>query len=458
LDYESNYSSNKIKEVGSLFANRRSFYLIFVALSAVFITEIYFFARARFYKEEPKVVHVARTVTIPYVIDNSRLLVSTIKQNDSLIRIAKRLGISNDNSKEVKTILALKAAKPLQELSPGKKIKLTVDKTSLKLKQLVYAINELDTLIISSSDNAWHAQVKHIDPVVNFKYVSAIINGSVYTAAKNKGISNKLVTKLASIFNRKVNFNKMRKGERFAVLYKEYTIDGKKIKEDEIVAAELMHKDKLHRMIGFTDPKGNTDYYTPEGYNAKPPISRLPITNYRRISSPFNTITGRFHPILGYRRPHLGVDFSASFGTPVKATCNGKIKFVGYHGGHGRTIMIARGTYKALYAHLSRFSSKIHEGSYVKQGQVIGFVGSSGLSSGPHLHFEVITNGVHHDPMKIKLPEGEMIAFEYRKRFLALSKQLQMQLDLHGGNERKMLAMNQNADVNAALLKKLIWN
>jgi murein DD-endopeptidase MepM/ murein hydrolase activator NlpD len=155
----------------------------------------------------------------------------------------------------------------------------------------------------------------------------------------------------------------------------------------------------------------------------------------------------RRHPILGYRRPHRGVDFVAAFGTPVRATCNARVSFVGFHGEHGRTIMIKHGAYKALYAHLSGFSSKVHEGGHVKQGQIIGFVGSSGLSSGPHLHYEFHVNGVHHDPLKVKLPEGEMIAPEYRKKFLALSKQMLLQLDLHNGGHN-MFAMNKVIDTN----------
>lgn len=373
----------------------------------------------------------------PPPANSTKLLTVTVRHKDNLTRIFKRNGI---DVKDAKAILALKKAKALRDLRAGKKIDLVIEKVekSTKLRQLVYVIDELDTLTVVSH-NGWHAQIKHIEPTVKISYAAATVHGSVYAAASKHGISRKIVAQLANIFSKKADLRKMHQGDSFAVLYKEYAVNGKVIKDGEIVAAEILQKGHLYRMIAFTDPKGNTDYYNAEGYNSSPPFSRLPITNYTRIGSRFSL--NRVHPILGYSRPHRGVDFCAPFGTPIKATSNGKVAFVGSHGGHGRTVIIQRGIYKTLYAHMSRFASNVCSGCNVKKGQTIGFVGASGLASGPHLHYEFHINGVHHDPLKVKLPEGEMIAPEYRKSFFAFAKRILTQLDARRNNHR-MVAMN----------------
>ena len=143
----------------------------------------------------------------------------------------------------------------------------------------------------------------------------------------------------------------------------------------------------MHRVIGFTDSHGHTDFYTPEGRSVNPLFTRYPVTNFKYIGSRFSP--ARLHPVLGITRAHRGVDFTANTGTPVIATSNGKIEFMGYHGGHGRTVKIKNGPYSTLYAHLSGYSNNVHSGGYVKKGSVIGYVGSSGLATGPHLHFEI---------------------------------------------------------------------
>lgn len=377
-------------------------------------------------------------VAPPLPTDNTKLLTVTVRHKDSLTRVFKRNSL---DIKDAKAILALKKAKALRDLRAGKKIELTIEKVEkgTKLKRLVYVIDELDTLAVTYH-NGWHAQIRHIEPTVKISYAAATIHGSLYTAASKHGISRNIVAQLTNIFSKKTDLRKMHKGDSFAVLYKEYAVNGKPIKEGEVVAAEVLHKGHLYRMIGFADAHGNTDYYTPEGYNSNPPFTRLPITNYTRIGSRFSL--NRVHPILGYSRPHLGVDFCAPFGTPIKATSNGKIEFVGRHGGHGNAIIIRRGIYKTLYAHLSKFASGICSGCNVKKGQVIGFVGASGLATGSHLHYEFHVNGVHHDPLKVKLPEGEKIPPEYRKSFFAFAKKVLTQLDMHRNSSHRMLAMN----------------
>lgn len=395
-------------------------------------------------------VSADNVIAPPAPINNTKVLTVTVRHKDSLAKIFKRNGV---DIKDAKAILALKQAKALVGLRAGKKISLTIEKIktnakiSTKLKQLIYVIDELNTLTVVARGKGWHAHIKHIEPSVKLSYAAATIHGSIYTAASKKGIPRKMVAQLANIFSQKVDVNKLQKGDRLALFYKEYTVNGKKIKDGEIVAAEIFHKNRLHRMIGFTDSNGITDYYNSEGYNNKPPFMRIPVS-YIRIGSRFSS--NRWHPILKFSRPHLGVDFCAPFGTPVRATSNGRVEFVGTKGGHGRTIVLKRGIYSTLYAHLSGFSAGVFPGGYVKKGQIIGYVGATGLATGPHLHYEFHINGVHHDPLSVKLPEGEMIAPEHRKKFFALSNRMLAQLNTHRKEmDHRMLAINESAELNS---------
>lgn len=366
-----------------------------------------------------------------------RLQTVTIKPKDNLGRIFKRFGLS---TKHAADILKLKQAKPLRLMRVGRKLDLALDSSGAKLQELSYEVDSLTTLIVAPMDKGWQVKTKSVEPTINFKYVAANVDGSFYAAGKKVGVSNKHMAKLANVFGRKVNIKKIRRGSRLAVVYKEHTINGKRICDNEIAAAELVVDGKKHRVVSFADKHGHANFYTPDGRSIEPAFVRYPLKNFKRIGSRFSL--NRLHPILGFRRPHVGVDFTADRGTPVYATSSGHIEYVGYHGGHGRTIKIKNGAYSTLYAHLSRYSKGVYAGADVKKGEVIGFVGSSGLASGPHLHYEVHVNGVPHDPLKVRLPDGgEMIKAQHRKQFFLLSKRMLAELELHG-REYKVYALN----------------
>lgn len=375
-----------------------------------------------------------QAVVLP--VKKEKSIVVTIKHKDNLPKIFKHYGLS---AKDASAILAIKQAKVLKNLHVGKKIDLVFDSGSPKLKKLIYVIDDFNTLAITpSANNSWSARIKHIEPTSSLRYTSATVTSSIYTAARKAGVSRNLLSQLMGIFGNKDSFKKMRRGDRFAVFYKEYVANGKKIKEGEIAAAEFVHNGQIHRLIGFTDPNGNTNYYTPEGMGITPPFVRYPL-KYDRIGSRFSL--SRYQPILHVVRPHNGVDLAVRAGTPIKATGGGIISFVGNKSGYGRTVIMKHGSkYSTLYAHLLDYSNKACSGCYVKRGEVIGYVGSSGLSTAPHLHYEFHINGVPHDPLKVKLPDGEMIAAEYRKSFFTLAKKMLVQLELCGRDHR-MLAM-----------------
>ncbi len=359
----------------------------------------------------------------------------TVRRKDSLGKIFKRVGL---DGKSAATILSLKKAKELRDLHAGKKLSLMLDPTKTKLQTLEYSIDILNTLIVTAAaKGGWSVETRHVEPKTNTKYAAATINGSIYLAGKKAGVPRKLMAELVNAFGNKINVKKICDGDRFALFYKEYTINGQKVKESEIAAAELIHKGETHRLISFTDSYGNTNFYTPSGYNLKPLFDRYPIA-FKRIGSHFSH--ARHHPILDVTRPHLGVDLVANTGTPIKATSSGRIVFAGNKNGYGRAVIIKNGIYDTLYAHLSRFADKVYSGGYIKKGQVIGYVGSSGLSTSPHLHYEFHVNGVPKDPLKVKLPIGEMIASEHRQSFFAVSKKLLAQLDMQRKNHKVFAA------------------
>lgn len=189
-----------------------------------------------------------------------------------------------------------------------------------------------------------------------------------------------------------------------------------------------MNRDSVHQAVRYTDDQGRTDYYDPKGRSMRKDFLRTPV-DFSRISSRFST--GRKHPILNKIRAHKGVDYAAPRGTPVKATGNGKIVLRGKKGGYGNTVVIQHGSqYSTLYAHLSRYASGLKTGSRVQQGQIIGYVGSSGLATGPHLHYEFHVNGTHRNPLTVKLPDAAPLPKQFREKFKLESENLLAQLEL----------------------------
>jgi murein DD-endopeptidase MepM/ murein hydrolase activator NlpD len=182
-------------------------------------------------------------------------------------------------------------------------------------------------------------------------------------------------------------------------------LDGEKIGEGDILAATFINQGKIFRAVRYTNESGIAEYYSPDGRNMHKAFLRTPV-EYTRISSGFSL--GRMHPILNRIRAHKGVDYAAPIGTPVKATGNGKVIFRGKKGGYGNVIIVQHGNrYSTLYGHLSRFKDGLGIGSRVGQGQVIGYVGMTGLATGPHLHYEFRIDDVHRDPLTVKLPGAE---------------------------------------------------
>jgi murein DD-endopeptidase MepM/ murein hydrolase activator NlpD len=297
------------------------------------------------------------------------------------------------------------------------------------LLELVYEIDALNHLHALREDDSYQSRLIERAPERRTVRAAGSIEDNLFLAAKRADLPQNVTMELAGIFGWDVDFAlDIREGDRFALLYEELYLDGERIGTGEILAAEFVNRDKVHQAVRYTDATGRTDYYDPKGRSMRKDFLRTPV-DFSRISSRFST--GRKHPILNKIRAHKGVDYAAPNGTPVKATGSGKIVLRGKKGGYGNTVIIQHGSeYSTLYAHLSRYASGLKTGSRVQQGQVIGYVGSSGLATGPHLHYEFHVNGIHRNPLTVKLPEAAPLPKQFREQFKLESQNLLAELEL----------------------------
>ena len=296
------------------------------------------------------------------------------------------------------------------------------------VQELTYALDEARTLQISRTDSGFESIVLAAEIEHRPTYAMGRITNSLYESGVAAGLPDKLIIELADIFGYDIDFvQDIRVGDRYTVIYEDLYKDGKKLRAGNVLAAEFVNQGNALRAVRYTDPQGNAGYYAAGGQSLRKAFLRTPLDVFR-VSSNFSR--GRFHPVLNRMRAHLGTDYAAGTGTPIKATGDGRVTFMGWNGGYGRAVVLKHGSsYETLYGHMSRFRSGLGYGSRVQQGQVIGYVGSSGLATGPHLHYEFRVNGVHRDPRKVVLPRATSLPRQHVEHFKASSTPLLTQLD-----------------------------
>ncbi|MBA2653731.1 MAG: peptidoglycan DD-metalloendopeptidase family protein [Gammaproteobacteria bacterium] len=356
----------------------------------------------------------------------------TVRSKDTLGKIFSRMGINKNEA--IQVIKINDDSKALKKLIPGQKITLSINNHSLQ--QMRYTIDPASTLIINRiSDSKFQSQLKVANLEPHQSFTKFTVYGSVGSAARKAGLNGKRTTQLSTIFKNSIDFNKgNHTGDNVCVLFQDYYVGDKKVKEGEIVAAEYKTATNTYQAVRFTDPQGNSGYYSPDGTSMQKRFLPAPL-KFTRISSLFNP--KRWHPVLHRFRHHEGVDYAAPYGTPIKSVANGTIALLGRKGGYGNTIMIKHdSSYSTLYGHLSKYACGLKIGSQVQQGQLIGYVGSSGLATGPHLHFEFRINGVHRNPLTVALPSGKSITHACRNKFHIEVKKLLAKLDAHKNSNR----------------------
>ncbi|MGE0372462.1 MAG: OapA family protein [Gammaproteobacteria bacterium] len=325
-----------------------------------------------------------------------------VGNGDNLSLIFGRLGLS---AQELHTILELGGdTKTLKRLYPGEEIRVRTGENG-ELLALSYDMDESHTLWVERGTDGFAGRVVEHPLERRVTQTSVVINDSLFLASQRAGLSDNLTMELAGIFGWDIDFSlDIRNGDRFSVLYEEVYKNGERLRDGAILAAEFVNRDKVYRAVRYAEADGRGQYYTPEGKSLRKAFLRSPVS-FTRVSSGFSL--GRMHPILNRIRSHKGVDYAAPTGTPVKSTGDGKIVFKGVKGGYGNVVIVQHGSrYSTLYGHLSRFARGLAPGSRVAQGQVIGYVGMTGLATGPHLHYEFHVDGVHRNPLTVALPDA----------------------------------------------------
>lgn len=350
-----------------------------------------------------------------------------VKSGDSLAKLFKRAGIKPQQLDEM--MKSGKAVKQLTRIYPKDTLRILTDDKS-NLLGLRYEIDHESYLMVERKNGVLEANTFKHDIETRTAHASGIIDSSLFLAAQETGISQNLIMELAGIFGWDIDFVlDIRKGDHFTVVYEELFRNGEKIKDGNILTAEFINQGKTYQAVRYINPENNrAEYFTPDGKSMRKAFLRSPV-NFTRISSGFTT--RRYHPILHKFRSHKGTDYAAKRGTPILASGDGKVIFKGRKGGYGRAIIIQHGTkYSTLYGHLNGYKRGLRVGSKVKQGQTIGFLGSSGLASGPHLHYEFRVNGVHRNPLTVKLPTAKPVPKRFRTDFELMTTPILAQLEL----------------------------
>lgn len=337
----------------------------------------------------------------------------TVKSGDSLSVLFKRAGLTDRDLYEL--IDQAPEARALRRIMPGNEITFGLNAES-ELEELVYQRDRLRSLRFAREEGSFSSEELERTPDVQIAYRRATIDSSLFLAGQRAGMTDNLTMELAGIFGWDIDFIlDIRRGDTFSVLFEEHFLDGEKIGNGPILAAQFTNRGKSFQAVRYISANGDANYYTPEGRSMRRAFLRTPV-EFTRISSPFNP--NRRHPVLNTIRAHKGTDYAAPRGTPVKASGDGRIKLAGRKGGYGNTVIIQHGqTYETLYAHLNAFHRSIRSGVRVKQGQTIGYVGSTGLATGPHLHYEFYVNGSVRNPVTVELPQAESVPSTELARF-----------------------------------------
>ena len=357
--------------------------------------------------------------------DISEEMEHTVKSGENLSSIFSELDLSPEDLHKI--VHANANGKLFAAMEPGRDVTATIN-ASGELEQLTYAKNPFETLIATRHNDDFDVELlsKKIDYQV--ASVKANIKSSLFEDGKQAGLPEKLILKLSDIFAWDIDFAlNLKPGDQFTVLFEKLYVDGKEFDSGDILAVEFINQGKTYTALRFEDGQGNSGYYTPQGDGLRKAFLQTPI-DFAVISSNFSM--HREHPILHTIRAHKGVDYSAPIGAPIKSTSDGKIVFRGVKNGYGNVVEIEHGAkYSTLYAHMSGFKSGHTVGSRVKQGEVIGYVGNTGLATGPHLHYEFRIDGQHVNPVTAKLPRSipmdKSLLAKFKNQTQSLMAQLQ---------------------------------
>ena len=348
-----------------------------------------------------------------------------VSKGDTLSTLFEKVGLPTSSVHEL--LASDKQAKQFTQLKHGQKLEFELSPDG-QLNNLHSKVSDLESITLTKGPKGYAFNRVITKPVVRSAYVHGVINSSLSQSAARAGLSHNMTMDMANVFGYDIDFAQdIRQGDEFDVIYEQKVINGKTVGTGNILSARFTNRGKTYTAVRYTNKQGTSSYYTADGNSMRKAFIRTPV-DFARISSRFSM--GRKHPILNKIRAHKGVDYAAPRGTPIKAAGDGKVLLAGRRGGYGNTVIIQHGnTYRTLYGHMQGFAKGVQTGGNVKQGQIIGYIGTTGLSTGPHLHYEFQVNGVHVDPLGQKLPMADPIAKAERARFLQQSQPLMARMD-----------------------------
>jgi murein DD-endopeptidase MepM/ murein hydrolase activator NlpD len=335
-----------------------------------------------------------------------------VSHNDTLDRIFRRLKLDLADLASLRDLPGLKSG--LDKLRPGEALHLI--HRDGEVFGFERQLSPSETLRVIREEDGFTSKVVENPLETHERIVHGVIDSSLFEAVAKAGAHDQTALALADIFGWDIDFVlDIQQGDSFTATYDEISQDGRYIKDGPITAAMFVNRGKVYRAVRYVDPNGAAHYYTPEGVSMYRAFLRTPV-EFTRISDKFNP--NRRHPILNTIRAHKGVDYAAPTGTPVRAAGDGRIQFAGQQNGYGNVLEIAhaRGVV-TVYGHLSRFAKGLRSGTKVTQGEVVAYVGMTGLATGPHLHYEYRVNGVHKNPQTVELPGAAPIEPAWREDF-----------------------------------------
>lgn len=328
-----------------------------------------------------------------------------IRPSDTIGALMDRLGIDDPAA-----LAYLRTAPDMTTVARQLRAGQTVSAYTTSEGMLVRAdfpLGEPDTRLTVRKDGARFVAVQETLPsATTTVYRSGVIDSSLFAATDAADIPDAIAVQLAEIFSGEIDFHRdLRKGDRFHVAYEVATANGRAVRSGRILAAEFVHDGRSLRAVYFARGDGSGTYYDADGKSLRKAFLRSPL-EFSRVTSGFTN--SRFHPVLKRWRAHRGIDYGAPIGTRVRATSDGVVEFMGTQGGYGNLVVLRHnGSYSTAYGHLHRFASGLRRGTRVNQGDIIGFVGRTGLASGPHLHYEFRVNGDPVNPLRIALPDAK---------------------------------------------------
>ncbi len=349
-----------------------------------------------------------------------------IGRGETLPSLLQRLGINAEDRQEFSA--AVRRSNSIGQLIPGRSVLARVS-SSGRLMLLRYLASDTTLVSVNRVNQSFAVTQQTIQPEMRPVMRSGAVQGSLFGATDAADVPDRIASEMAEAFSGDIDFHRdLRRGDRFSVIYEAFYFDGQLVKTGRLLAAEFINQNEAYRAVYFKDPQGRDGYYSAEGQSLKRAFLKSPMP-FDRISSGFTA--ARLHPVLKIWRSHKGVDYAAPTGTPVRAVSDSIVNFVGKQGGYGNLVVLNhQAPYSTAYGHLSRFAKGIKRGGRVSQGQVIGYVGATGLASGPHLHYEFRINGAQRNPLAMKLPTAYPLDRRYRAQFAAHAQPLSARLNL----------------------------